>query len=90
MAFQVLSIAEYRHFITARFFYIMAVRMVATVVGWWIYELTRNPFAIGLVGLAEFLPAFTLSLYAGHVIDKSDKRAILLRTTLGYFFVSVA
>ena len=49
---------EYRNFITARVFYIMAMRMVTTVVGWRIYEMTRNPFAIGLLGLAEFLPAF--------------------------------
>lgn len=83
-AVKVLGIKEYRYFITARFFYVMALRMVTTVVGWRIYELTHNPFAIGLVGLSEFLPAFTLALYAGHVIDKSDKRALLVKTTLGY------
>jgi MFS family permease len=81
---QVLRIKEYRYFITARFFYVMAMRMVTTVVGWRIYELTHNPFAIGLVGLSEFLPAFTLALYAGHVIDKSDKRGMLVSSTFGY------
>jgi MFS family permease len=82
---EVLRISEFRSLITARFFYIMAMRMITTVVGWWIYELTRNPFDIGLLGLSEFLPAFCLALYAGHVIDKSDKRALLLKTTLSYF-----
>ena len=62
----------------------MALRMVTTIVGWRIYEITHNPLAIGLIGLSEFLPAFTLALYAGHVIDKSDKRALLLRTTIFY------
>ncbi len=62
----------------------MALRMVTTTVGWRIYEITHNPFAIGLIGLSEFLPAFCLALYAGHVIDKSDKRALLLRTTALY------
>ncbi len=89
-ALEVLSITEFRHFITARFFYVMAMRMITTVVGWWIYELTRNPFDIGLLGLSEFLPAFSLALYAGHVIDKSDKRALLLRTTFGYFLCVIA
>src|ERR1700712_3704756 len=84
-ALAVLQIQEFRSFITARFFYIMAMRMITTVVGWWIYELTRNPFDIGLLGLSEFLPAFTLALYAGHVIDSSDKRALLLKTTISYF-----
>ena len=83
-ALDVLRIPEYRKFVTARFFYIMALRMVTTIVGWRIYEITHNPFAIGLIGLSEFLPAFCLALYAGHVIDKSDKRALLLRTTAVY------
>jgi MFS family permease len=83
-ALQVLKIPEYRNFIFARFFYIMALRMVTTIVGWRIYEITHNPFAIGLIGLSEFLPAFCLALYAGHVIDKSDKRALLLFTTVCY------
>ncbi len=83
-ALDILRITEYRNFITARFFYIMALRTVTTVVGWRIYELTHNAFAIGLIGLSEFLPAFGLALYAGHVIDKSDKRKLLLITTSCY------
>src|ERR1700737_1908979 len=83
-ALEVLRIPEYRNFITARFFYIMALRMVTTIMGWRIYEITHNPFAIGLIGLSEFLPAFGLALYAGHIIDKSDKRVLLLTTTFCY------
>ncbi|HXO74400.1 MAG TPA: hypothetical protein VN824_04200, partial [Puia sp.] len=83
-ALEVLKVPEYRNFIIARFFYIMALRMVTTIVGWRIYEITHNPFAIGLIGLSEFLPAFCLALYAGHVIDKSDKRAMLVITTCCY------
>src|SRR5688500_16312469 len=85
-ALQVLKIPEYRSFISARFFYIVAQRMVTTVVGWKNYELTGNPFAIGLLVLSEFLPAFGLALYAGHAIDRSDKRALLLKTTILYLF----
>jgi MFS family permease len=83
-ALEILRIPEYRSFIIARFFYIMALRMVTTIVGWRIYEITHNAFAIGLIGLSEFLPAFCLALYAGHVIDKSDKRSLLLTTTSCY------
>jgi MFS family permease len=83
-ALDVLRIPEYRNFILARFFYVMALRMVTTIVGWRIYEITHNPLAIGIIGLSEFLPAFGLALYAGHIIDKSDKRALLLRTTSFY------
>jgi len=83
-ALEILRIPEYRRFIISRFFYIMALRMVTTIVGWRIYEITHNAFAIGLIGLSEFLPAFCLALYAGHVIDKSDKRRLLLTTTSCY------
>jgi len=83
-ALEILKIVEYRNFIIARFFYVMALRMVTTIIGWRIYEITHNPFAIGLIGLSEFLPAFCLALYAGHVIDMSDKRALLLMTTTAY------
>ncbi|HET6254839.1 MAG TPA: MFS transporter [Puia sp.] len=83
-ALELLRIQEYRNFITARFFYVMAQSLVATVIGWRIYEITHNPFAIGLIGLSEFIPAFCLALYAGHVVDKSDKRALILQTTSFY------
>ena len=64
----------------------MAQSLVATVIGWRIYEITHNPFAIGLIGLSEFIPAFSLALYAGHIVDKSDKRTLILKTTSLYFF----
>lgn len=75
---------EFRKYIVARFLYIMALRMVATVVAYRLFEITQSSFAIGLVGLAEFIPVFSLALYAGHVIDKSDKRTLLLKGMLTY------
>lgn len=58
--------------------------MLGTLVGWWMYELTNAPFAIGLIGLAEVVPALSLALYAGHVIDISEKRTLLLKGVFGY------
>jgi MFS family permease len=74
----------FRKFIVCRFFLIMALRMVSTVVGYKLFQLTQSSFAIGLVGLSEFIPAFVLSLYAGHQIDRSDKRSLLLRGISSY------
>ena len=59
--------------------------MLGTLVGWWMYELTNAPFAIGLIGLAEVVPALSLALYAGHVIDISEKKSLLLKGTFTYF-----
>lgn len=77
---------EYRIFIIARFFYIMGLRMVATVVAYQLFQITRSSFSIGLVGLSEFIPVFALALYAGYIIDKSDKRTLLLKGILSYSF----
>ena len=77
--FQVLRITEFRNFILGRFVFIMGLRMMGTLLIWWMYELTHDPFNIGMIGLAEAIPAITLALYAGYVVDKSDKRKLLLR-----------
>ena len=80
-----LRITEVRNLMIGRFLFIMGLRMMGTLVGWWIYELTNAPFAIGLIGLAEVIPAVSLALYAGHVIDKSEKRKLLLRGVILYW-----
>jgi len=75
---------EFRHFIFNRLFLTMALRMVSTVVAYKLFQLTHSSFSIGLVGLSEFIPVFSLALYAGHVIDQSDKRTLLLKGILSY------
>lgn len=77
--FAAMRIPEYRNLMMGRFLFIMGLRMMGTLVGWWVYELTNEPFAIGLIGLSEVIPAVSLSLYAGHIIDISEKRKLLLR-----------
>ena len=67
-----------------RFVFIMGLRMMSTLVSWWMYELTGDAFYIGLIGLAEAIPAIGLALYAGYVIDKSEKRRLLLITIFLY------
>ncbi|MES2004978.1 MAG: MFS transporter [Bacteroidota bacterium] len=83
--FASMRIPEYRNLMMGRFLFIMGLRMMGTLVGWWIYELTNEPFAIGLIGLSEVIPAVSLSLYAGHVIDISEKRSLLLKGVALYF-----
>ncbi|HRN74000.1 MAG TPA: MFS transporter [Ginsengibacter sp.] len=83
--FEALQIVEFRYLIGGRFLFIMGLRMLSTLNGWWIYLLTNDPFAIGLIGLAEIIPALSLALYAGHKIDQSEKRRLLLRCLLFYF-----
>lgn len=87
--FASVKVIEYRNLLIGRFIFIMGLRMMATLIGWWIYLLTNDPFAIGLVGLSEVIPALSLALYAGHVIDQSEKRKLLLKGVILYFFATV-
>ncbi len=75
---EAVRIFEFRNLVIGRFLFIMGLRMMSTLVGWWIYNLTNAPLAIGIVGLSEFVPAVSFALYAGHVIDLSEKRRMLL------------
>ncbi len=84
-----LRINEFRNLVLGRFIFIMGLRMMSTLVGWWIYNLTNAPIAIGIVGLSEFIPAFSFALYAGHVIDVSEKRKLLLKGVALYFAASL-
>lgn len=55
----------------------LASQMQAVAIGWQMYDLTHDPLDLGLVGLAQFLPAAALALFAGHVADRFDRRQVL-------------
>ena len=88
--FAAVRVPEYKNLVLGRFCFIMSLRMMSTLVGWWIYELTNDPFAIGLVGLSEVVPALSMALYSGHVIDISEKRKLLLRSVFAYVCAALA
>lgn len=58
--------------------------MQSTIIGWKIFELTKDPLSLGLIGLAELIPAFCLALFAGNIVDKIEKRGTLLKCLVGY------
>ena len=53
---------------------VLAYQIMAVVVGWHIYELTRDPLALGLIGLAEVIPYFCCALFAGYAVDHHSRR----------------
>jgi MFS family permease len=61
----------------ARVFSTVALQMQAVAVGWQMYDLTRNPLDLGLVGLTQFIPAALFVLVAGHIADRYDRRLIV-------------
>lgn len=71
---------RYRGFVLywcARFLNAFALQVVSVAVGWIIYDETRDPFHLGLVGLVQFLPALLLVLVTGAVADRFSRRRIM-------------
>jgi MFS family permease len=67
-----------RLYLLARFSGSAAFQIQGVAVGWYIYQLTNSPLQLGLVGLAMFLPTVSLALFAGHAIDRFERRRVLL------------
>jgi len=68
----------------ARFLIVAAVEMQAVAVGWQVYEITKRPLDLGLVGLAQFLPGILLFPISGHASDRFPRRAVLSACYAGY------
>ncbi|HJV66470.1 MAG TPA: MFS transporter, partial [Geomonas sp.] len=66
----------FRRFWSARLASTLAYQMQGVAVGWQIYALTGSAWYLGLVGLAQFLPMFLLTLVVGHAADRYDRRRI--------------
>jgi len=68
---------SYRLYWAARFLLVFALQVLSVSVGWQIYDQTRDPFLLGLVGLVQFLPAPLLVLVTGSVADRYNRRRIM-------------
>lgn len=74
---------EFRHFILARLFFVLGLRMITTIVIYQVFHLAST-YMVGFAGLAEFVPAVLAALVAGPYIDKHNKKKILAWSYLFY------
>lgn len=74
-----LRFPEFRYFLVMRFFLTIGYQVQGVVIGWYIYNLTKDPLSLGLIGLAEAIPAIGIALYGGYIADKSNKKTLLHR-----------
>lgn len=84
-----LRIPEFRSFVTARFCFTLAMQIQAVVVGWQIYDLTKDPLALGLIGLVEVIPSIIVALYAGHLADITSRKKIIVTCSAVLVFCSL-
>jgi len=89
-AYAVLKITDYRNFALAKFFLTFAIQMQYIIVGWQIYEHTKDPFSLGLIGLAEAIPFIFTALFSGHLADVVNRKKIILVTVSSYLILACA
>src|SRR5690348_2984356 len=52
-------------------------QMLSVAIGWQLYDLTRNPLDLGIVGLVQLVPLLSLALFVGQISDRSDRRVVI-------------
>lgn len=72
---------DFKKLMFARFFFTFAVQMQAIVLGWRMYELTKDALYLGIIGLVEAVPALGLALFAGYIVDRSRPLVVYRRLT---------
>jgi MFS family permease len=82
------SYPNFTAYVCARFFVVVALEMQSVAVGWQVYEITRRPLDLGLIGLAQFVPGILFFLPAGHAADRFNRRSLLTLSYAGYALCS--
>jgi MFS family permease len=92
-----LRFREFNIFLLLRFVLVFAWSMQFIVIEWQVYTLTKDPLSLGIIGLMEIIPALSMALFAGHIVDQREKRNLFLcciglfsLISLGLFFLSKA
>ena len=90
-----LRFKEFNIFLLLRFVLVFAWSMQFIVIEWQVYSLTKDPLSLGIIGLMEIIPALSMALFAGHIVDQSEKRNLFLwciglfsLISFGLFFLS--
>jgi len=86
--YQAVRFKEFKSFLLVRFAMTFAWTMQFAVIEWEVYTLTKNPLSIGVVGLMEVIPAISMALFAGHIVDQKEKRNLLVFCIFGFLLIS--
>ncbi len=87
-AYAALRFREFNIFLIVRFAMVFAWSMQFIVIEWEVYSLTKNPLSLGIIGLMEVIPAVSMALFAGYIVDQKEKKGLLLKYILGFSVIS--
>ncbi|MEP5340107.1 MAG: MFS transporter [Algibacter sp.] len=83
-----LRIKEFNVFLLVRFLLVFGWSMQFIVIEWQVYSLTKDPLYLGLIGLMEIIPALSMALFAGHIVDQKEKRNLLAWCIAAFSLIS--
>lgn len=84
-----LKIKEFNIFLLMRFFLVFGWSMQFIVIEWQVYSTTKDPLSLGIIGLMEIIPAFSMALFAGHIVDQREKRNLLAICIAAFSLISL-
>ena len=90
LSYAVLKNHNFRQLLATRLLAVFALQFQAVIVGWQVYTLTKSSFTLGLIGLAEAVPAILFALFAGHIVDKSRPHFIFRNCLIALTIISCA
>ncbi|MBU0940803.1 MAG: MFS transporter [Bacteroidetes bacterium] len=79
---------EFNIFLLLRFAMVFAWSMQFIVIEWQVYSITKDPLSLGIIGLMEVIPAVSLALFAGHIVDQKEKKGLLIKCILAFSVIS--
>ncbi|MBC7715234.1 MAG: MFS transporter [Rhizobacter sp.] len=85
-----LRFPDFRFYLTARVLLSIALQFQAVIVGWHVYSITKDPLSLGLIGLVEIIPNFSVTLFAGHFADLYNRKKIVYSCLSVLMFSGIA
>lgn len=79
---------EFNTFLLVRFALVFAWSMQFIIIEWEVYSITKNPLSLGIIGLMEVIPAVSMALFAGHIVDQKEKKGLLIKCIIGFTIIS--
>ena len=83
-----LRFKEFNFFLVIRFLLVLGWTMQFIIIEWEVYNLTKDPLSLGLIGLAEIIPAISMALFAGHIVDQKEKKKLFIYAITAFLLIS--
>ena len=83
-----LRFKEFNFFLIIRFLLVFGWSMQFIIIEWEVYNITQDPLALGFIGLVEIIPAISMALFAGHIVDQKEKKTLFVYAIISFLLVS--